>query len=216
MRRLTIKLTLVGMLCFVGCGKYGSWGEPPLATMQLGLDGVKLIERGETRGDLPGFYNQDAYQLDPGRRLLLRFEAFSSEVERVNIEGTNKVWLEITALKPEIADLAVTALQLCPLTRPWMMLATWDYGHPFGGAGRWNEPGGDRDLAGCMAPVLKEAGEAALRFDVTKWFSDYPRGRGENFGFVLIATSTINLHGDRSGSFAPRFFFDSYTPSFVR
>ena len=216
MRKLLSGWLFFAVLFSVACGKYGGFGNDPIATMQLGLDGVKLIERGETRGDLPSHFEQESYRLDDGRRLLLRFEAFSEEVSRVNVEGTNKVWIEITVLTEDQVEPALAALKLCPLTRAWMMLATWELGHPFGAAGRWNEPGGDFDRAGCVSAQLKEAGTRGLRFDVTKWFNDYPRGRGENFGLILVSESSINMHGDRSGTYAPRFSFDSYTPSFVR
>jgi len=203
------KILLLLCLAFSSCARFYD-PTPPIATMQMSMDGVKLIIQGEKRGDLAQLVNQSSYLLAEDRRLLIRFETFSYEVEQISVEGSNKVWVVVTPLATESLTDAQGSLRLCPIIRPWMMLATWDQGHPFGFQGTWETPGGDFDVGGCITPEIFET--QSLRFDATTWFIQYPRGRSENFGFLLMSTVPVTIHGDQAGTFAPRFSLDSYTP----
>jgi hypothetical protein len=87
-----------------------------------------------------------------------------------------------------------------------MMLATWDAAHPFAGSGRWAAPGGDFDPAGCQ-PASQVNGQSLL-FDVTQWFIDFPRGRGVNYGLIMVAIAPVTILGDNSGSYSPRILWN--------
>lgn len=206
MQRQRFSSSLIG-ICFLlsGCELVES---RTISTMQLSMDGVKLIALHVAQGDAPHTFDQTSYQVDEDQRLLLRLESLMSEVDKISVEGGKKVWLEVAVPTAEEASNAAADLELCPITRNWMMLATWIYAHPFG-AGTWDQPGADLDEAGCMRGSVKDSGKV-IQFDATKWFVDYPRGRRENYGLALVAKDAVMVMGERGGSYSPRLVFENY------
>ncbi len=198
------------ILCVFLISACGYRFQPPIETMKLSMDAVKLIARGEERGDLDAFFNQDHYDISNERRLLLRFESLDAEVDKISVEGGKKVWVEINVYRDADIPIVLENLKLCPVTRSWMMLATWTHGHPFGKNGRWESEGGDYDLAGCLLGELKEGSPHTLHFDATQWFINYPRARRENYGFLLISEKELSVQGEQAGTSAPKLAFDSY------
>ncbi|NDF15675.1 hypothetical protein EB061_10190, partial [bacterium] len=166
------------------------------------MDGVKLISPQIQRGDDPSTFGQNHYTLSPTQRLLLRFESLSSKVAAIQVSGGKKVEFEVTPTDPAQLESAKASLSLCPLTQNWMMLATWENAHPFGNNGQWSTAGGDYEPLGCVRAARTEGD--SLFFDITRWVIDYPRGRNENFGQLLLSDSNQQIFGEKSGSHSPR------------
>jgi hypothetical protein len=166
------------------------------------LNGVKLISPEIGSPYDPGTVSQAQYALSDRRRLLLRFEELTQQSSGILISENRKLEAQVTLGSDGEAADAETALLLCPVTRNWMMLATWERAHPFSDDGRWENAGGDYEASGCVKPHRRE--KRAVWFDVSQWFLDYPRGRGINYGFILVAAQALTVEGDASASDSPR------------
>lgn len=185
-----------------GCGL--ALPEGGTVPEQYSLDGIKYITPSITNGNDSRSWLQETYAVSPQSRLLLRYEDFQNNVTAINVNGTNKVQLQITGASLADATTGLTAAQVCPVTRNWSPLATWGAAHPFGG-GNWSSSGGDYDIASCVhsAPLNGNS----LLFDVTQWFIDYPRGRGQDLGLILISDTPFTVLGENSGTYSPRFLW---------
>jgi hypothetical protein len=175
------------------------------------LDGVKLLRSDVESPTDPSTMSQSTYELSRDSRLLLRLETLSEHAEKIRTMDGHSVKLIVTpkATSDAEREQARSRLQLCALTRNWMMLATWKRGHPFDASGKWSVPGGDYDPAQCFSASLTT--EGLLSFTVTPWFLMEIRGRGRNFGFVLLATDSVTIAGDAAGPDAPRFEWTTST-----
>ncbi|MCM2277469.1 MAG: hypothetical protein NDJ89_05285 [Oligoflexia bacterium] len=199
-------LTIVFVL--TGCGKYGlDWrtgegAEPPPTIREYSLEGVKLISASISDGRDPRSFGQDEYTVSPTDHLLLRLLELKSHVESVRLREGDLVELKVTLAQPAHAEDAKAELQACPVLRNWTYLATWENAHPFSGQGRWTSSGGDYDQPGCVQAWKVEDG--TLRFDVTRWFRDFPLGRGKNYGLLLRSRVPIAVLGETSPSRSPR------------
>lgn len=214
--RLSWVAVLIGMVLFTACGRL--LGPSPVSTMQFSMDGVKLISPDLGSGQESQSFLNSRYALTSQSRLLVRLENLLDLVERVSVENGKKVWMHIATVASENAEAAAQSLELCPITRNWMMLANWSFAHPFSG-GEWKNPGADFDAFSCQTGSVKE-NTRVIRFDITQWFVDYPRGRRENFGLILKirdsvlrdsqANPEIVVIGDDVSSFSPKLVFDEY------
>ena len=174
---------------------------------EFSLDGVKLIYPSMSKPDASDSFSQATYQVDSNRRLLLRFESFSKKASEVVLTEKDGVEIQIGLLSGQDKDQAVASLKLCPVLKNWMMLATWEMAHPFHSSGRWGKPGSDFDTSECMTAVAKPKEGATvipLVFNVTPWFRNTVRGRGQDLGLVLIADRAWEIAGDQSTSYSPR------------
>lgn len=204
MRHLHLVLSLTFVL--TGCGL--DLGVP--ATPQLySLDGVKLLVQSNDKGQDPSTFLQATYSIDPSHRLLLRFENLETQVGSVDLSQGKTVQMRLAVPDASQTAAAISTLKLYPVTRPWMMLASWDYAFPFGDSGRWKQPGGDFDSDGGVVAVLSPDDARVLNFDVTQWFLDYPRGRSVNYGLILTSSTPVTVVGDTNGTYSPRIAFDS-------
>jgi len=209
---LEIALVAVGL---TGCGDFSiGKKEYPTVAVAYSLDAVKQISPTITDGDDPQTYGQARYDVGPGSRLLLRYESFSTYTDKVDVSGTKKVKVQLT-VESDPSE-ARTRLKLCPLLADWMMLATWRSAHPFGPGGQWQTQGADFETPSCVSAEAVPASPdpdykpEELIFDMTKWFVDFPRGRGINYGWVVTATSDVRLVGETSGAHSPRVFFEKF------
>ncbi|MEN9723234.1 MAG: hypothetical protein RJB38_1220 [Pseudomonadota bacterium] len=175
------------------------------------LDGVKLLRAGIDSPTDPSTLSQPEYRLDTDSRLLLRLESLSQYNNTIRTTDGYSVQLIVTTKAETDAerDHARSHLQLCALTKNWMMLATWKRGHPFDSSGKWSKPGGDYDPDQCFSASITTQG--SLSFNVTPWFVMEVRGRGKNFGFVLLTSAPVTIGGDASGADAPRFEWTTST-----
>jgi hypothetical protein len=168
------------------------------------LDGVKLVKADIDSPSDPSTTQQPEYALDPSARLLLRFESLGTYANEIRTESGHAIEVLVNPRVSNHEELETvrSKLQLCSLARNWMMLATWKRGHPFDASGKWAKPGGDYDSEQCFQPTITEKEE--LAFDVTPWLIQEVRGRGRNYGFVLLSTSSLRISGDASGAQSPR------------
>lgn len=198
------------ILFLSGCGKLLS----KVSTQQTySLDAVKLIAKSISQGEDPSTYGQSQYEVNSERRLLLKFEELSKYVDSVDLSSGKKLELQISV--GGNAEEVLNSLKICPLLHSWMMLATWEYAHPFGEkTNKWKTPGGDYDeydcVSGKLKPFQKKGDERTLLFDVTEWFKNFPRARKTNDGLIVISSSIVKIIGETSGSFSPRLIFDSF------
>lgn len=215
MQQRLLGMLWVGVFFLTGCDV--KLGNGTTATRQVSLDGVKLIAAEISNSSDATTMGQSRYQIAFTRRLLLRFEDLSERAMDITVAPDKKVELHIYCLDyPTCNTDAVTELKLCPLTRDWMMLATWNYAHPFG-SGAWQHPGGDYDEGGCLTPNSEAIDPSAtepvpLKFDIKNWVIDYAQGRKKNDGWVLVPESqaVFEVYGEQSGRYSPRLKFDEY------
>ena len=201
-------LAFAAMLALVGCDKLDLRGPRTTASAQaFSIDGIKLVSPSIQRLDDERAYGQSQYEISPESRLLLRFEALSKHADNVVLEADKTVKLRIRVPTGGDKDRALRSARICPVTKAWMMLATWEVAHPFGTSGRWQARGGDFDLSGCVTPTTNREDATLLDFDVKRWFLDYPRGRQQNHGLLLMSSESFLVEGDRSGSYSPRILF---------
>ncbi len=192
------------------CGpiRFGDPGEaPPAKEVVLAVDGVKLIERDLLRGDDLRSYQQRRYTLHANARLLVRYEMLMEE--DLGLRDDLPVRLRLFAETADDLQIARNQMRACPITRNWMMAATWSAAHPWRG-GDWT-PGAEVDWEECVSveavdqPTTQLCGEAqAICFNVSRWYRLWVRERKENFGLALVSEAPVNLLGDASPGKAPR------------
>jgi hypothetical protein len=204
---------LTSSAVLLGCGMAL---DSDITPREYSLDGVKLIGA-DVDPMSEDSHTQDRYSLNPERRLLLRFEKLLERAKRVRTDSGNEVIFRVYTVGS--AEMIRGAVRVCPVTRNWMMRASWLRAHPNTG-GRWASHGGDLDEEGCVAPEAKAQGdlENQLNFRLTRWFLDYLIARGVNYGFALVADQEVIIRGDKSGSWSPRMSwketasFEPYSP----
>ena len=188
-----------------GCGRYGLGGS---VSTQYSLDGVKRIAPGLGSND-PLTFNQSTYLVSTTSHLLLRFETLSTYVDNIDDTAGKYIQIQITVSDSALVAAAVSSLHLCPITKAWMMLASWELAHPFGGGDRWTTPGGDYEASGCVSGT-QSIGTSNILYDMTQWFKDYPKGRKKNDGLILISSQDIVIIGETSGTYSPRILFNTF------
>jgi hypothetical protein len=177
------------------------------------MDGVKLLHSGIEDGYDKATYMQEQYTLQPGQsRLLLRFNSMNSKINQIRTDGTNKVELQISLPTEAEATAAKTVLSACPVTKNWMMLATWNSAAPFTDLDHWSTPGGEYKASECVH-AYDQSG-ALLKFDVTPWFINYLQARRVNFGLILIADQSCTVMGEASGASSPKLSWNEYPASY--
>lgn len=104
------------------------------------------------------------------------------------------------------------ALKICPIAMNWMMLATWEYAHPYKG-GRWKFSGGDYEDLFCTKPLTQDEvvkleseeralceSDSTICFDIRSALGQLYRVNKLNYGFILLNDSqnTLEIFGDTS------------------
>jgi hypothetical protein len=190
---------------FTACGQLGELGQMPDQLRMVDL--VKAIAPEISDPLDPSTFQQSTYPVSNTHRLLLKYQKTNSGVERPGYQRRVELWLSPTQ---DVVG-AQGALKVCPLSKNWMMVATWNYAHSFGGSDSfWS--GGEFEFGDCVKATRVESG--SLVFDVTeKWYRNWVRGRSKNFGMIVLGDDgyTYRVHGDISGGNAPRLIW-SETP----
>jgi hypothetical protein len=185
-----------------GCGLQLDTTDP--AARDYALDAVKLIGS-DVNGRDPGTYTQGSYTIDSEHRLLLKFERLLEKAPYVRTTAGGEVTFKAWVVGNDSAvTVARSSIKVCPLTRNWMMYASWHRAHTMIG-GTWS-PGGEIDLEGCVEHSTPAGGEVSkqLHFNMTQWFLDYPVARSANYGFAMVSETPVKIFGDSSGSYSPR------------
>ena len=199
-----------------GCGKLFHDPNAPTMKLEYSMNGVKVIAPEIRRGDDASAWGRETYDLSPTRRLLVRFESLGEHTDMISVDNGRTVEIRVWLADDDADGSARQALQLCPLTKSWMMLATWVYAHPFGGDGRWTSPGGDYDSGSCLAqvndPEERRQDPRRVTFDAKPWFVNWARGRNTNYGLILVPTKAVRVKGDASGPQSPRLSFEKFLP----
>ncbi len=207
-RSLTLLIALTTVLS--GCGLELGNGKRVNEPQTYSLDGVKWISPDVNDGGNKATFTQSTYLISSSGRLLMRFENLGGKVGDISLGDNRKVEVQVTLDSGENATAAATTLRLCPVTKNWMMLATWRTAYPMGTSGGWNKDGSDYETSECVTgtvstPSAREA-YTTLRFDVTNWIVNTVKGRGINYGLVLLSEDefSVRVRGDADASYSPR------------
>lgn len=148
-----VVLGIIAARVLSGCGPMGEFGNPdhPYYIASYNMDGTKMIVNGVTDQKEPSTFDQDQYTIQKGQRLLVRFEALSTHVTDIKNSWDNQLHMRLVPTDGTDVETLRKSVKLCPVTKNWMMLATWYQAHPFNHEGKWNNPGGDFDSASCIA-----------------------------------------------------------------
>lgn len=208
------KLGIWGALVFIGagCAQPASFGDPSkkeeTLVVRSASDEVKLISADIRKPDDERSLKATVYPLDARNRLLLRLS--SLKPASLQILDQQPLLLKLEFKSPDLALAARPSLRICPLTKNWMMLATWSKAHPYKG-GAWTRAGGDFEDTACLdalpanhASISADAeasfcqGETRLCFDLKPWFEAYVKERRTDFGLILIndGATPLWIHGD--------------------
>lgn len=197
-------IVVLGLPLLSGCleGPLGPGVRPP-EPESFNLDGTKWISPSITSGRSTQAYLQSTYRISAAERLLLRFESLGEHERDISLASGRKVEVAISLPDGQDLNAAQLVLELCPLTKNWMMLATWRNAYPMPG-GNWDQEGSDYDPNACFRATVEPP--ITLQFDVTQWVVDYVRGRQKNFGLVLVARNggQAQVRGDRDSTYSPR------------
>ena len=191
-----------------GCALEFGDGTRPLTEQQYQIDGIKLLLPEVHEVQDPSTYGQREYKLGLRRHLLMRFETLSKYTSTISVDGTRafKVTVHLAEDRP------APRLRLCPVTRQWMMHATWHRAIPFGGEGIWTNPGGDYDNSGCVTGVREKASQE-MSFDMKDWFIFHVRAKNQNLGLILLADDEVRIVGEW-GLTPPRIHFTKWVGAF--
>lgn len=194
---------LLILITITSCGEiFEEEADPYLSEQTRSLNGVKIINPAITDGSDNKTFTQSSYELGPSSRLLLRLESLAQEGQGVILDDTHRMEFSLRPSSYPDGVILEDELELCPLTKNWMMLATWNSAHPFpGGTGSWQSPGGDYTQSDCLTPT--KVGDE-LVFDVTNWFQYYSQSRGVNFGWILKSHVVWEVYGDANMIHAPK------------
>lgn len=180
----------------------GSFSSETVNEKIYSFDAVKQIAPSITADDDGSAMLQSTYTISPSNHLLMRLETMDEKISNLVLSDTNPLKVKITVLNSADTSAAQSALRLCPITRNWMMLATWTRAHPFNSAGVWSAPGGDYQNSDCVSATV--ASESVIEFKMNNWINNDVRGRGLNYGVILISDTEIQIYGDEASSNSPR------------
>lgn len=173
--------------------------------------GVKLISKSIDSPRAESSMKQRTYKIGPTSRLLTRLEGMNDRSDRAVVNGEKRMYVAISS-EEFITNRAPfeTALELCPITSNWMMLATWDKAHPFPTSnGKWKKRGGDYASADCVSADTSypEPEEDTLYYDISNWFIYYVQSRNRNYGLMLKSSLEVTIYGDEDSQRAPHFIW---------
>ncbi len=189
------------LFVLAGCGE----GIYKSTQVVLSIDAIKLISKGNVTLDDPNAYGQAHYSISDTNRLLLRYEKLSDYFGKT----VSEIYFQLTLSDATDLSAATEVLEICPIIRDWMMLATWELAHPYSSEGRWKNHGADFDGSGCIKGkvgqnAISELDKRTLLFDIKNWFRDYPQARSKNDGHIVISSKSLSILGETSSSHSPR------------
>jgi hypothetical protein len=187
----------------------GSSSSPSYHDQRFHANGVKLISKNIDDPRDQRTVEEAYYTLNNNNRLLTRLEGMNDRTNRAVVDGTNRMYLVLSS-KDFIDNKTAyaTTLEICPLTKNWMLMATWRNAHPFPTANsRWGQAGGDHADYDCMTADLSYADQAEdeLYFDVSDWFIYYVQSRGKNYGLLIKTSEELTIYGDNNSRKGPHF-----------
>ena len=205
-QKLILMILALSLCANTSCQWEDSKSPKPAEPQTYNLNGTKWITPSIREGTDPRTFGRSVYSVSPEARLLLRFEDLGKKVSDISLAEGRRVYIDLSLVDGENSQAAVATLELCPITKKWMRLATWFNAFPMPG-GNWSRDGGDFDGSGCIRGDLKTADASvnSIRYDVTQWVIDYVKARGTNHGLILISSGGgVNVRGDADGTYSPR------------
>lgn len=220
------KIVLVSILVLFSVACELSSVEPPRKISYEATTSVKIIQEGVEQPDDPSTVRQESVVLNYSKRILVKSDELTRSYQSWNIDSDFKMAFNVYVNRADLSVDELNGIELCPLTKNWMIYATWSKAHPFHG-GEWSTPGGDFQDSSCFAvasyksddilappssppstetlqaPVLSldsssSADFIRIQFDVTNWFLNGPYAGASNNGFVLRSQTEILFWADSS------------------
>lgn len=213
---MTAKLLIIMLLAIIlfqscGDGSFESSSSGETSEKKVYAGGVKLIDSSIDDPRDPRTMQQSSYTLSSNRRLLTRLEGMSGRSERAVVNGDQRMYLVLSS-EAFIEQRATfeTAIEICPMTSNWMMLATWNRAHPFPTSrGEWENRGGDFSKSDCVTAdtSYENPNNDALYFDISDWYIFYVRSRDRNYGLMIKSELEVVVYGDEDSLRAPHFIW---------
>ena len=172
-------------------------------------NGVKLISSDIDDPRSPKTIEQGQYTINSSNRLLIRLESLQYRSSTSVITEEKRMYLVISSAS--FKDNRATyedRLEVCPLTRNWMMLATWRRASPFPGKETvWNNAGGDFATQDCIKAdsSYPEPNPESFYFDISDWYIYYVKSRNNNYGLILKSSFEVTIYGDTNSLYGPYF-----------
>lgn len=199
---------ILSLITLIGCGELKDGdsnfesknNDMTFSSKYTSLYAIKRIDSSINQGHAEHTFSQSSYPISSSSRLLLRLESFLSIVPEAVIDDEHKVFFQVTPVSKHPSEFW-GQVKICPLTKQWMMLATWNKAHPFpGGSGDWAYSGGDFDSYNCISAQHPSGVETHehIYFDISSWVTNYKQGGGSNHGWILISNIPATIYGDQS------------------
>jgi hypothetical protein len=212
------------LLSLVGLGACGEYLDDMSVPVEISFDVVKYISEDKELLNDRDTFQQNVFEIGPRARLIMSLGDLKDKADNIRVDEKHRIWTQISLVRESDRAQALDSLEVCPITRSWMMLSNWNRAHPYGRSGKWASSGGDyakslckkglKDLNGDLAKMPSgktneiisplDPTPQKIYFDVTEWFQNYVLGRSENFGLILISDKTFKIEGDQSPALSPR------------
>lgn len=141
------KITSIGLLFFlVACDDFHSTEAPRVFKYEVATN-LKLIDQDVKTPDADWTYSQQSYQIDPYSRILVKTDNLNSQ--EVYVDNKFIMAFSIYSSRGDLTEEELAGFKLCPVTKDWMIYATWEKAHPFQG-GSWHNNGGDYNESECL------------------------------------------------------------------
>lgn len=207
------------ILCMVlvSCGEGELFGpsREQLVVTERALQEVKLIGPSITNGKDPSTFTQNTYKVTSSKRVLLRLHTLKEVAQRIIIDDDHRAYLKIQ-ISDKNFDINnyINDMKICPLTKNWLILATWKKALLFGTSSTWSQAGGDYNDSECLYPISEVTQtENTLTYDVSDWFEYYYLSLKKNYGWVFISDKTAIIYGDNHQTKSPRLSWNEVIPN---
>jgi len=209
MKRL-IFLSLCYVFTGLGCA-YVNHGDPKDVTTTsvktFAVNELKLISPEITLANDPSASLRYDYKISQTSRVLLRLGALKGLSGEILDE--QPILLRIAPDPGAPIETAKENLRLCPLSKNWMMYATWTRAHPYN-EGLWKSSGGDFEAFECLQPIAADSTlltheeekafcdpSSFLCFDIGKYTRSNVKARNINYGWILTSNKdALVIYGD--------------------
>jgi len=175
--------------------------------------GIKLISTNITNPRAENTMNQSLYTLSSTSRLLVRLEGIDKRTGNAVVDQEKRMFMAISSSDfEENKETYSSKIEVCPISKNWMMLATWNQAHPFPDSnGKWKKKGGDYAEEDCVTADLSypDGREDSLYFDVSDWYVYYVQSHKKNYGLVIKVDGEVEIFGEEDTLRAPRFIWQA-------
>lgn len=135
------------VLLLSACDNFRSVEAPRVFKYEVATN-LKLIDIEENSPDAKWTYSQQSYEIDSYSRILVKTDGLNSE--EVYVDDKFIMAFSIYSARGDLTEEELAGIKLCPVTKNWMIYATWEKAHPFQD-GSWSKTGGDFNENECIS-----------------------------------------------------------------